>query len=93
MSSPAFAEIEPLVPSLETVAQPMVQDLGTSYGTDDGLGIQDLDAAQDLDQNQNLSGDPEQLSDLLTDKIRTTQAMHAGDEEVSEPVRDDYSVN
>jgi hypothetical protein len=81
----AFADIEQSAP---------VTGLGTTFETDSGLGLQNPDEIQDLDQNQNqnqnLSDDTQQLSKLLTDKITTTQAMHAGDEEVSEPVGDEF---
>jgi hypothetical protein len=81
LSSSAFADIEPM---------DTAQDLGTTYGTDDGLGAQNPDMVQDLDQDQNVSGDTQKLSGLFMDKISTTQAMHAGDDEVSEPVANEY---
>lgn len=74
LSSSAFADIEPVSPS-------------ESIEAASSLTLQSSDAIQDLDQAP--ANDSMQVSELLTDQIRTTQAMHAGDEELSEPVSDE----
>lgn len=59
-----------------------------SLNTDDGLGLDTSALVQDVDVQP--SSDVKQLSELLQRRVETAQAMHAGDEEVSEPVGDDF---
>jgi len=56
-------------------------------GNDEGLGVNDSELVQDIDAQP--SDDPKQLSDMLLQrKIETAQAVHAGEEEIAEPVAD-----
>ncbi len=66
-------------------------DLGIteySFGKPENLELLNSEAVQDLDVQT--SSDAQQLSELLSDRIETTQAMHAGDEQVAEPVTDEF---
>lgn len=59
-----------------------------SLGTDEGLGLDTSALVQDIDAQP--SSDVKRLSEFLQHKVETAQAMQVGDEEVSEPVGDDF---